>query len=697
MENRDFRNIMEAAMLLFFIAYLVEWVDMLYMNFGLLSDLAKYVPEWLDPTFGRGCFFLSIFFYSLYGKSREAKILRVGDRTIYTLLILLTLSLGFGINYFAYQQPDKQLYLNIAAILCCVVSFSRVRDCFDFLVFGSGEIKTPELDKRYPLAKEPFVSDDEANDTSFSFKTNMGWLNIERSNQGVAVIGGAGAGKSYSFLDQMLRELTDRGFTGWVYDFKFPVQTTILFRAWLHCERPDKPELYIVNFTDILRSNRANPLRIDNLENRTYIQEFAAAFLKNLNPEWIRKQDFWYQESYNMVVGAIEFLKNNEPNYCTVPHLTSLLLSNVEEVVQLLCNDFDSAENVQSIKTAFDKGAEGQISGVVASVQGPFKKINTPEIFWVLSGDDFDFNLNDKPYTDINNPENNRRPKLLVVGAAAELNEALSPITSLFATICMKKLNRPNKLKSVFLNDEIPTLFIPKLDELPATGRSNNVCTILGMQDFSQLNKKWGKELTDALISNMGTQLCGMVNHMTTAENYSKMFGQDDIQKKSTTYSENDSYSVSTQRQNIVEPSTVTKQKRGHFLGKLSTGDLFSCQIIAEGCKTDEEIPIISPILTPENKDAIIEENFRKIKSDVQELFYKYRNLAKANLMQLIEDARTGNPEAINEAFERKKIIYRQKKDEKGNIDFIHSILKLSQGYTFSLTEVGIDALEKMF
>jgi hypothetical protein len=45
-------------------------------------------------------------------------------------------------------------------------------------------------------------------------------------------------------------------------------------------------------------------------------------------------------------------------------------------------------------------------------------------------------------------------------------------------------MNQQGKRHSFFLLDEGPTLFIPKLDQLPATARSNKVATIYMAQTF---------------------------------------------------------------------------------------------------------------------------------------------------------------------------------------------------------------------
>jgi len=676
-DRYSFKNVLSFGFVFFLILWSLELVTLLDANFSLLTGVRQFFPP-IPYLVGRVGFVSIILFLAIFWKERKLKKIGKYEYAFNLFMILFVFLLAIRLDVII-RDPKYKLYANACLLVSTFLCFHRAKEVFWFLQLHV-KVPVPELDFRYPLDEKP---SDGIEGMGFSFRAKAeknGYLNIEYPQQGMMVMGGAGAGKTFSTLNPILRVLPKKGYTGFVYDFKFPEQTTILYRAWMKC-KGQKPNIFIINFVDPLHSHQGNPIRPENLENKTYIQEYSETLLKNLNPDWIKKPDFWYAESMNMVVAAMNFLKEYEPQFCTLPHLTSLILADLDRSIQLLCNDPDAYEEINSIKSALDKKAEGQISGVQASVQGPFKKINTPNIFWTLSGDDFDFDLNE--------PDD---PKLLVVGNSSGLTGALGPVISLFAAVAMKKLNRQGKEKSTLFADEIQSLFIPKLEELPATGRSNKVATILACQDISQLVLKWGREATDALIANMGTQLYGMVNHVETAKKCCEIFGQDDFVKSSHSYSDHDSVSISTQRQHIVEPTMVMRQKRGHFMGKTSTGELFSCNIIAHGDKDNTDLPVVNRLLeklSPNEQKDVIERNFRKVKDEVENLFIKYEKKKKEEILKIIELARNGDTDQLEDHVNRKLIVLKIKKDNLG-IDFQASYVLTKENYRFTFAELDL-------
>nr|WP_315247397.1 type IV secretory system conjugative DNA transfer family protein [uncultured Flavobacterium sp.] len=60
----------------------------------------------------------------------------------------------------------------------------------------------------------------------------------------------------------------------------------------------------------------------------------------------------------------------------------------------------------------------------------------------------------------------------------------------------IKKENSKNSL----IFDEFPIIYLNNMDSLIATARSNKVCTCLGIQDFSQLRKDYGRKQADVIL-----------------------------------------------------------------------------------------------------------------------------------------------------------------------------------------------------
>jgi type IV secretory pathway TraG/TraD family ATPase VirD4 len=218
-----------------------------------------------------------------------------------------------------------------------------------------------------------------------------------------------------------------------------------------------------LNFTDLSRTVRTNPISPKYVKTDLEILEIANVIMKNLEKEWIQKTDFWANNAINYMQGSLLMLSRNYPQFCTVPHLIELMLSSHDSVLNFLASDPQIHKIMVPILTAHEQQAKEQLAGVISSAQLPITKLRSPEVYYVLNpAEQNNFNL------DITNPSN---PIFLCVGNSSRLTNALGPIIALIASICMQQMNQLGKRRSLFVVDELPTLFIPNLDNLPATAR----------------------------------------------------------------------------------------------------------------------------------------------------------------------------------------------------------------------------------
>lgn len=426
-----------------------------------------------------------------------------------------------------------------------------------------------------PLKEENMldgVSSEKENDMSFSFVTDKGKLVVHSPQQGIWVEGGAGSGKSASLIEPFIHQAVEKGFAGVIYDFKGNPPTLALtaYNALYNTKTDTKVKFAMINFSLLEQSIRCNPIAPRYLRTQLHASEAADIIMKNLNKEWIKKTDFWAENAISILKATIWFLRNNHPEYCTLPHAISFVLNDYERFMDVLCTDNDAAIMMQPITVAHKKEAAGQIAGAISSIQLPLTKLRNREIFWVLGKDDFDLN--------ITNPN---KPIMLTICNDPEIKESLSPGISLILSVCMQQMNQQGKNKSIFCIDELPTVYIKNLDELPATARSNKVCTMLSVQDYSQMELNYGKEQAKVTISNLGNQFIGMTNNKETAERISQIFGK--LKKLKTSYSTSESSlstSDSLQEESVIQSRDVAGQKTGHFVGKIAAGEppFFSAQ-----------------------------------------------------------------------------------------------------------------------
>ncbi|WKX76337.1 type IV secretory system conjugative DNA transfer family protein [Zobellia laminariae] len=316
----------------------------------------------------------------------------------------------------------------------------------------------------------------------FSFKTTTGKVNLDNPFRGVYIQGGAGSGKSKSLFEPIIDQMVKKSYAGILYDFKSPELTRHVYKA--ASKYNSKVDYYFVNFSEATKSHRINPLDPKYLIKTAYAIEFSKALINNLLPETVAKQDFWGRNAQNILAGLIWYMRNQHPKYCTLPHIISLLLhSNIEMLLSEVNKDPVAGGMIVSLLQAIERGAEKQVAGVLSTLQNALSTLNTSDVFWILSGNDLDLNLND--------PDS---PKFLSIGNESSLAETYAPVISLIISVSSKMMNVPNRHQSVIMLDEAPTIYIPNFEQIPATGRSNKIATIFGAQDISQINDKYGPE-----------------------------------------------------------------------------------------------------------------------------------------------------------------------------------------------------------
>jgi hypothetical protein len=157
---------------------------------------------------------------------------------------------------------------------------------------------------------------------------------------------------------------------------------------------------------------------------------------------------------------------------------------------------------------------------------------------------------------------------------------------------------------------------------LPATGRSNKIITLLGLQDYSQLEHLYAKE-AEIIVANMGTQFVGMTNNSKSAKRMVDLLGEKRKEEVSRTEGTNsDSESFRMGKDSIVLNSEVSGQKTGHFTGKIANGNppSFHTQFkLYDKLKVNDPV-LLNDTLSDEDLQFKIDENWDNIDRDIHEI-----------------------------------------------------------------------------
>lgn len=464
--------------------------------------------------------------------------------------------------------------------------------------------------------------------TKFYYQGNwhQGWINVVNPFRATIVLGTPGSGKSYAVVNNYIRQHIEKGFSMYIYDFKFDDLSTIAYNHLLYHSDAYKiqPKFYVINFDDPRMSHRCNPLNPDFMTDISDAYEAAYTIMLNLNRSWIQKQgDFFVESPIILLAAIIWFLKiYDNGKYCTFPHAIELLNKKYEDIFTILTSYSELENYLSPFMDAWQGGAQDQLQGQIASAKIPLSRMISPQLYWVMTGDDFSL--------DINNPN---EPKILCVGNNPDRQNIYSAALGLYNSRIVKLINKKGQLKSSVIIDELPTIYFRGLDNLIATARSNKVSVCLGFQDFSQLTRDYGDKESKVIQNTVGNIFSGQVVG-ETAKTLSERFGKVLQKRQSISINRNDtSTSISTQLDSLVPASKISTLTQGFFVGAVSDNfderiqqKIFHSEIVVDSGKLFQEtknyqkIPQIRSFIDEDGNDSMsnqIQDNYRGIKADV--------------------------------------------------------------------------------
>ena len=465
--------------------------------------------------------------------------------------------------------------------------------------------------------------------TRFYYKKrwNNGFVNIVNIFRACMVIGTPGSGKSYAIVNSYIRQLIAKGFAIYIYDYKFDDLSTIAYNSLLkNMDKYEiKPRFYVINFDDLRRSHRCNPINPEFMTDISDAYEASYTIMLNLNRTWIEKQgDFFVESPIILLAAIIWYLKIYKNGiYCTFPHAVELLNKPYSDLFTVLTSYPELENYLSPFMDAWKGGAQDQLQGQIASAKIPLTRMISPQLYWVMTGNDFSL--------DINNP---KEPKLLCVGNNPDRQNIYSAALGLYNSRIVKLINKKRQLKCAVIIDELPTIYFRGLDNLIATARSNKVGVLLGFQDFSQLTRDYGEKESKVIQNTVGNIFSGQVVG-ETAKTLSERFGKVLQQRQSVSINRQDvSTSINTQLDSLIPASKIANLSQGTFVGAVADNfgekieqKIFHAEIVVDHAAVSAEekayrkIPFINEFKDKDGNDIMmqqIQRNYDQIKSDAQ-------------------------------------------------------------------------------
>lgn len=452
-----------------------------------------------------------------------------------------------------------------------------------------------------------------------------GWINVINPFRATMILGTPGSGKSYAVYYPFIRQMIEKGYAMYVYDYKYPDLSKIVYNILLKNQSGYKiaPKFYVINFDDPSKSNRCNPLNPAFMTDIADAYESSYTILLNLNRSWAQKQgDFFVESAYVYFAALIWYLKIYKNGiYCTLPHALVLLTQPYKVVFDILQSYPELKSYLVAFINAMEEGAMEQFQGQIASAIIPLTRLNSPALFWVMSGDDFSL--------DINNPSD---PKILCVANNPDRQSIYGAALALYNARLLKIINKKGQLHCGVLLDELPTMFIKGLDNTIATARSNKVAIVAGAQDFSQIIRDYTEQEAKVIINTVGNVISGQVRG-DTARLLADMFGKEFRERESRTYNQDSrSFTLNLQQEDIIPQSTIATLSQGQFVGVLSdnvgqktNNKFFHCEIVVdveERSNEEKNYVPIPPLCEVEGGDIeqLVRQNYKQIYRDIEQL-----------------------------------------------------------------------------
>lgn len=417
------------------------------------------------------------------------------------------------------------------------------------------------------------------------------------------VYGGAGSGKTKSIGKWLLQEYIRLGFAGFIYDFKDIDYTRTAYNLMKKYDY--KVEFYYINFDNLSRSYRFNPLK--NVSDKTVLMQLMEDMLLSMQAK-DAKQDEWFAGGLGILRGVAYRLYDEFKEYCTIPHILTLIMNSSQESLTRFLEQNTISEMMAG---AFlkAKGSEKTQASYISTLSSQIATMATDEnVAWVLSGNDFDFNLI--------NPEH---PKMFAVSNNFSKNSVYSPVIAMLLSISSRQFTMQNKVPFVYFLDEMTTVKIKNFETLPSVLREYKAAFVLLTQSGAKLENLYGKLDRSSVEANFGNMFLGRTKDVEALKYYPLFFGKEEKERRSRSAgksgsSSNSSVTISSQKEDVYQGKDFSELEPGEFIGSATRANVKEFKAKFKMFEMEEEELPVHEFVTPEQ----VTENYDRIIQEVQ-------------------------------------------------------------------------------
>ena len=558
------------------------------------------------------------------------------------IVIPLITGLGFffGSILFLVRESQATIFYYVTALDIGYICSSLIGAVLIHVALDnvSKQVKSGLMKDRFNIENESFEQEQRKITSPVSInvpmryhhehKTHKGWLNIINPFRGTLLIGTPGSGKTYSIIVPAIKQHLAKGFSMVVYDFKYPDLAKVAYHHYLKQLKKGKLnnfKFHVINLNQLEKSRRINPLKAEYITSMASATETAEALI-----EALKKSDkshgadqFFSQSAINFLAAIIYyFSRYEEGKYSTLAHVMAFTNHSYEAIFDtLLC-----ASELQSLlapfQSALEKRAFDQLEGQIGTLRINLSRLATKETYWIFSEDDF-------PLT-VSNPEN---PAVLVIANDPETQSINSACYSVVLNRLIRQLNKKGNLPCSMVIDEVPTVYIHKIENLLATARSNQVSMLLALQELPQFRQQYGREVAETICSVAANVLSGAVRHKDTLMWLEKLFGKvRQVRNGINVDRHRTSISMNEYMDFLIPASKIASLKTGELVGHVAgesehgkfNSNTYHCKVMINQrvIRKEEEHYLDTPDYYDfgEKKEEVLKANMQRIVREVKEV-----------------------------------------------------------------------------
>lgn len=476
-----------------------------------------------------------------------------------------------------------------------------------FRSFGQGDIgasKTINTQKR----NTNFA----AGQGHLELKTKQDAIKINNPFTHFLTLAGTRAGKTKSIGLNLLAYYLLNDFSGFIYDAKTFDYTrhAIYFKFLNRLKIP----IFHIGFNDHNKTYRTNIVKPSVVKSYNFLAEIIRDIAIGLM-EKDAKRDEWFASGLGVVQGVAVKMFFDYPHMCTLSHI-ALFVSKSDKKRLITFLESRSESQIYADEFLKTKNSLKTQESILSSAAQILKPIAAnKDVLYVLSGDDFNFDLMEPGKRKIIAVSNDRRNASVLNGLIGSMVHVLS-----------KNIEFGNTQKTFFFMDEGTTFKIPNFSEMLSVLGEYLVSFAFLTQSKSKIEEVYDRKVSNSLIANFNNKFLGRTNLPSDAREYSDIFGSQEISKvtKSKGSSSNERQSthnkgesISSVDKNIFKSQDFMSLKQGEFICNFLDANYVSGKFNFQQAEIDTELLDNVILEVNANSDDVAQENFNKLLQDI--------------------------------------------------------------------------------